>query len=182
MQEPARRGGFTYIELIIIVTIMGLVLVSLPNFYLQQALAQLRAAATEVRLTIEEAQSKAQSNAVGSACTGDEVAAYQAYSGNAFIATTCEADVTTLTITSDCDDDPDPFNDPILVSVPLTQHYEAASVTPVTISFTRRTGRATATTDVCVHSSAVGLSKPNIRIQVLDTGEIREYETSATCP
>ena len=61
-----RLQGFTFIELLIVLAIMSIVLLAIPNLYLQQSIETLRSAASEVRLTLEEAQTRAQSNAVAS--------------------------------------------------------------------------------------------------------------------
>jgi len=173
-----RLQGFTFIELLIVLAIMSIVLVAIPNLYLQQSIETLRAAASEVRLTLEEAQTRAQSNAVASQCTGDEFTKYTNFLGSKVVFFESGGEYS-INIKGSCTN-----GDFTYSSVPITKNYKGVTIsTPaVEVLFQKRSGLPTSTATICVRSSISGLTRSYIKIVVQTTGDIRQYDPSESCP
>ncbi len=179
-----RLQGFTFIELLIVLAIMSIVLLAIPNLYLQQSIETLRSAASEVRLTLEEAQTRAQSNAVASQCAGDAFTKYTNFLGSQVVFFNSGGEHS-INIEGSCTN-----GDFTYSSTPITQNYKNITITTPDVStfdswevlFQKRSGLPSSTATVCVHSSIGGLTRSYIKIEVQVTGDIRQYEPSETCP
>lgn len=179
-----QHRGFTFIELLIVLAIMSIVLVAIPNLYTQQSIETLRAAASEVRLTLEEAQTRAQSNAVATQCTGDEFTKYTNFLGTQVVFFESGGEHS-INIEGSCTN-----GDFTYSSVPITKNYKNITITTPDVSvfntwevlFQKRSGLPTSTATICVHSSIGGLTRPYIKIEVQTTGDIRQDDPSETCP
>lgn len=164
---------------------MSIVLVAIPNLYLQQTIETLRAAASEIRLTLEEAQTRAQSNAVASQCTGgDEFAKYTNFLGTKVVFFNSGGEHS-VNIEGSCSN-----GDFTYSSSPITKNYKNVTITTPDVSefntwevfFQKRSGLPSNTPTICVHSSVLGLTRSYIRLEVQATGDVRQYDPTETCP